>query len=206
VRHWRDELYAQFPKSEAMSSGAFKHERAREISPVSGYDKIIRKPSNNLGFLNRPWRYGLWQVANRPEYFAYKARNGFDGVCLVERINLPDGRIVIVCIQTAANPGISITNCVETLVFQVCERFEIPAEKLVWIEHYDSTYHNEWKRVTFRTVPPIGPFANPVWKRMTTAMWEELRLRPKKRMRVSWDEVQSKVTKKFHWPIEALLD
>jgi len=206
VRHWRDELYAKFPKSDAMLSDAFKEDEGREISTVSSYDKIIRRPSSNLGFLRRPWRYSLWQVANKPEYFAYKARNGCDGVCLIERINLPDGRIVIVCIQTIANPGMSITNCVETLVFQVCERFEIPADKLVWLEHYDSRHHDEWNWVTFKVQPPRGLFADPSWEPMTKAMWEDLRLRPKKRMRVTWDELESKVTKRFSWPVEALLD
>ena len=76
------------------------------------------------------WRYPLWQVANEPDLFAYKARNA-DGVCVIERIDLPDGKIVVACIQIAGNPGRSITNCVEDVCFQVCNRFEIPPNRLV---------------------------------------------------------------------------
>ncbi len=136
--------------------------------------------SKDLEFTRKPWRYPLWQVANEPELFAYKAGNRADGVCLVERIDLPDGRIVISCIAVTGNPGNSITNCVEELCFQVCERFEIPAEKLVWLEHYDYDDDAEWNMVEFKRMPPDRPFEDPTWIRMTPEMWRDLRLRTKK--------------------------
>ena len=104
----------------------------------------------------------------------------------------------MVCIQTAGNPGNSITNCVEELCFQVCERFELPAQRLVWIEHYDED--DEWKLVEFAKRPPDGPFEDPSWTVMTEGMWRNLRLRPKKRLKRSHLSFESKVRKLFEWP------
>lgn len=103
---------------------------------------------DEIGFIASPWRFPLHPVANQPELFAYKARNGKDGVCLIERIDLPDERIVVACIEIAGNPGCSITNSMEDLCFQVGERFDIPADRLVWLEHYDY-YPREWHKVIF---------------------------------------------------------
>jgi hypothetical protein len=208
VRHWRDELYRRYPKSQAMKKEALKPtEAVRERSSVSGYNKVIAKPSNDLGFISRPWRYPLWQIKNQPEYFAFRAKSGFDGVCLVERIDLPDGRIVVACIQTAGNPGTSITNSVEEIALQVCERFEIPTDRLVWLEHYDALgAADEWRLVEFGTMPPKGHFAFPKWTKMTPELWHGLRLRPKKRIKVWCGQYESKLRKMFHWPMEALHD
>lgn len=208
VRHYRDELHKRYPKSEALEDKALKPtEAVQERSTVSGYDKVIAKAANRLGFVSRPWRYPLWQVKNQPEYFAFRAASGFDGVCLVERIDLPDGRIVVACIQTAGNPGTSITNSVEEVALQVCERFEIPADKLVWLENYhalDDAY--EWRLVEFGTVPPKGPFADPKWTEMTPELWRGFRLRPKKQIKVWCGQYESKLRKMFHWPVEAIHD
>jgi hypothetical protein len=181
-------------------------EEPKEFSTVSSYDKIINRTSNGLSFLAKPRRYPLWQVGNVPDLFAYKARSGFDGVCLVERINLPDGRIVISCVQVPGNPGRAITNCVEEICLQVCERFEIPADKLVWLEHFDTLSPKEWYHVTFGVAPPKGPFANPKWTQMTDGMWKALKLRPKTRMRIAGGQYESKLRKLFYWPFEPVHD
>jgi hypothetical protein len=104
---------------------------------VSEYEIVRKQFAGEFAFLSSRWRFPLWQVSNQPDLFAYKAKNRSDGICLIERIDLPDGRIVIACIEIAGNPGLSITNGVEELCFQVCERFSIPTKRLVWLEHYD---------------------------------------------------------------------
>jgi hypothetical protein len=174
------------------------------LPPTSEYESVRKSKPDKLGFTLTSWRYPLWQVANEPDFFAYKAGNRADGVCLIERIDLPDGRIVIACIETAGNPGMSITNCVEELCFQVCERFEIPADLLIWLQHYDYDEDQEWNMVTFTQIPPEGPFANPSWTVMTTELWQELGLKPKKRLTQSHGHFNSKLTKLFHWPTQAL--
>jgi hypothetical protein len=83
--------------------------------PLSDGEMAKRSVPHESDFTRQPWRFPLWQTANEPEFFAYKAANRADGVCLIERINLPDGRVVIACIQFAGNPGQSITNSVEEL-------------------------------------------------------------------------------------------
>jgi len=203
VREYRDKLYIQNDPH-----GKWKVQRDQRLAEPtesssielpSEYEAVRKKFPAKIEFANAPWRFPLWQVANEPEYFAYKAGNRADGVCLVERINLPDGRIVIACIETAGNPGQSITNCVEELCFQVCERFGIPANRLVWLEHYDYDQWDDWSMVTFGQTPPQGPFTDPKWEDMTPARWQDLRLRPKKKLTSSRRSFDSKLAKLFPW-------
>ena len=105
----------------------------------------------------------------------------------------------------ALNPGRSITNSVEDIAFQVCDRFEIPAERLVWLEHYDYDETNEWSLVTFGQIPPAGPFADPKWHEMTKGRWKDLRLWPKKQLRRRRGQFDSKLRKLFHWPDDSLI-
>jgi hypothetical protein len=82
VREYRDRLYAknQFeahPKSAAI------------LAPLPHALQYAELSERSATLLSKPWRFPLWQVANVPEFFAYKSRNGFDGVCLIERIDLP---------------------------------------------------------------------------------------------------------------------
>lgn len=209
VRRYRDELYARY-RSEtnaAMLEGTPSAAASElpPLSPTSVYESLRKRFLDELGFTSDPWRYPLWQVANQPDFFAYKAGNRADGVCLIERIDLPDGRIVVACIQTAGNPGLSITNAVEELCFQVCETFAIPAERLVWLEHYDYDESGEWNTVAFGQMPPQGPFADPRWITMTPELWRDLRLKPRKQLICRHGQFQSKLTKLFNWPVEALL-
>jgi len=207
VRSYRERLYSkngELPTAAELTALA----ESTELSPLpetSEYEEARGRFPKDLEFTRNPWRFPLWQVANEPELFAYKAGNRSDGVCLIERIDLPDGRIVVSCIAVTGNPGNSITNCVEELCFQVCERFEIPAERLVWLEHYDYNDDAEWSVVEFKRMPPDRPFEDPTWTRMTPEMWRDLRLKPKNRLRRWHNSYKSKITKLFHWPDEAIL-
>lgn len=203
VRHYRKLLYAQNGQETTRKTLPEVIELT-PLPPTSDYEHLKKNTSNKLSFTSDPWRYPLWQVANQPCFFAYKAGNRSDGVCLIERIDLPDRRIVIACIETAGNPGTSITNCVEDLVFQVCERFEIPSDRLIWLQHYDYDENQEWNIVTFTQMPPQGPFSNPHWTKMTSELWRELRLMPKKRLTQKDGQFYSKLTKLFHWPTHDL--
>jgi hypothetical protein len=209
VREYRNRLYVQKGSEDdrKISDETLSIEviELSQLPPISDYERVRKHFPKELDFTSVPWRYPLWQVANEPEFFAYKAGNRADGVCLIERIDLPDERIVIACIQMAGNPGNSITNCVEALCFQVCERFEIPAVRLVWLEHYDYYKDNRWTMVTFTQMPPQGPFENPNWVTMTPELWRELRLKPKKKLTQHYGQFNSKITKLFHWPTQAML-
>lgn len=204
VREYRNQLYARNPTFKATAQNSDENWATdADATQNTPYELVRQNYPEKYDYTLEPWRYSLWQVANEPEFFAYKAGNRADGVCLIERIDIPDGRIVVVCIQTPGNPGNSITNCVEELCFQVCERFNLPANKLVWIEHYDNDLIDEWKMVTFETCPPDGPFENPTWEKMTPARWKRLQLKPKKKLkRLPYSfSYESKVTKLFDWPV-----
>jgi hypothetical protein len=194
VKAHRDYLYHHF-KSVPLPP----HEQESDDNEDNFFSDVKEKHRDELGFLSDPWRFALWQTANEPEFFAYKSANRADGVCLIERIDLPDGRIVIACIETAGNPGNSITNCVEEICFQVCERFSIDPTKLVWLEHYDYDDPPEWDMVKFGTKPPQGVFADPEWIPMTDDLWASLKLKPKRRLRSIRRDFESKLTKLFPW-------
>jgi hypothetical protein len=209
LREYRNRLYKEINSKltiltvdesvEGLSSEPSSNEKKSE------YDRVYERFEGELKYVSSPWRFPLWQVANQPELFAYKAGNRADGICLIERIDLPDGRVVVICIQVPGNPGNSITNCVEELCFQVCQRFEIDASRLVWLENYDHgslPMPDEWDLVTFSRCPPDRPFEGPAWTTMTSPMWQSLRLRPKKRLSTRYGRFESKVRKLFHWPTE----
>ena len=94
----------------------------------------------------------------------------------------------------------SITNAVEDICFQVCERFEIPPNRLVWLEHYDRDEEDEWDMVTFAKTPPRAPFGDPAWITMTPQLWATLGLKPKKRLVQHFGQYESKLKKLFPWP------
>jgi hypothetical protein len=201
VREYRDRLYGQNDEFKNVAAHAASIEAAEldSFPELSQYDILRRTFSDRLDLLSRPWRFSLWQTADVPELFAYKAYPA-DGVCLIERIDIPDGRIVVACVDAAGNPGTSITNAVEELCFQVCARFNIPAERLIWLEHYDDDPWDDWRLVNFRRRPPNCPFEDPDWTVMTSALWKDLRLRPKKTIRRGGRTLESSIIKLFPWP------
>jgi hypothetical protein len=203
VRTYRNKLYKKNPDFSEITKQAEHTTSLEPLEDENVYEKLKRRFSKQTAFLSRSWRFALWQSANEPDLFAYKAPAS-DGVCLIERIDIPDGRIVIVCIQPLGNPGSSITNSVEHICFQVCERFGIPSERLVWLEHYDDDRDGEWRMVKFKLSPPGHLFGEPEWEVMTSKMWKDLRLKPKKKMPRRYGLLGSKIRKLFPWPNEAL--
>jgi hypothetical protein len=198
VKNYRDKLYRRYDSTPPHQRHAVSAMKLKQLPHLSDYERLERRFKDDLEFIKNPWRYPLWQVENRPDFFAYKAGNGADGICLLERIDLPDGRIVMACIEVAGNPGNSITNCVEELCFQVCSRFEIPPDQLIWLEHYDSYREGrEWTWVTFDKQPPEAPFTNPRWTEMTPELWRNLRLQPRKTLTRSFGQYDSKIKKLF---------
>jgi hypothetical protein len=210
VRHHRDRLHdAMRPKQEVMGrvepSEDDAPETEVELTPFPRHPSygIVRRANPRFSeMVSGPWKFYGNPTANEMEFFSYLASNGADGVCLIERINLPDGRVVIACVETAGNPGMSITNAVEELSFQVCERFDVPPDRLVWLENYHSDDEDEWDWVHFKERPPQRPFEDPTWIQMTDELWNTLYLRPEKRSRLKFTGFRcaSKLRKLFPWP------
>ncbi len=207
-----DEYDSRTSQSKGLTEGEVRHYRDKLIQrfdgPNASWPETIDLPFINEGIQQSDrigrdsvtdraaWRFPMWLVTDQLELFAYKAHSA-DGVCLIERIDLPDGRIVIVCVQPPGNPGSSITNSAELIASQVCERFEISASKLVWLEHYLHIEPAEWDRVSFEKVAADGSLAGPRWIPMDEASWRDLRLRPKKFLRTDKSNLRSKLTKLF---------
>jgi len=198
VRHYRDRLIASYPPVAGADNA-----HPDSIEQLGEPQTAILGISDQVGgtpAMPRPWRFPLWHSPDQLELFAYVTSGGTDGVCLIERIDLPDGRIVVACVQTPGNPGQSITNAVEAICEQVCERFDVPPHRLVWLEHYSFIDPQEWSWVTFEKAPPQEPFAGPRWIEMTPAHWASLQLSPMRRLKMVGGGYMSKLRKHFPWP------
>ena len=180
VRHYRDGLLKRFEGRSAHWPDRFA-------------DVIVQAEDTGSSSSSEGWRFPLWLVEDTLDLFAYRANQ--DGVCLIELINLPDGRVVVCCVEAAGNPGSSITNSAERIATQVCERFDIKLENLVWLEHYPDLAPLEWDRVTFSRTANEGALEAPVWTPMTNAMWLDLKLSPKEKLERDGMMVRSKLEK-----------
>jgi hypothetical protein len=123
-----------------------------------------------------------WEFHANPEaryfYFPYRAGLTGDNVCRVERRYLYNGQVALICEQLRNTQGISVTNAIEELAFQLCARLGIPADKLVLIDYYPGR-SGHYALVSFQQSPPAGMFANPVWQDMTNDDWRWLGLPPR---------------------------
>lgn len=75
-------------------------------------------------------------MRERVARFKFAGLFGLPAACALERIDVPDGRVVVIATELPDNPGVSITNFAEELATIACLRFGIETERLVWIEHY----------------------------------------------------------------------
>jgi hypothetical protein len=128
-------------------------------------------------------------AAKNPQLFAYEEPFG---ICRIERINLPDGRVSVICQELHENPGAGIWVSPSSIANQVCERFKIDPCKLVWIEHYAHALDEKptWELVKLKRSPSwagfgdrsglSGPFSEfEHWKSMELDDWRELRVLPR---------------------------
>ena len=138
----------------------------------------------------------------RVDRFPFAGFWNYASACALELLPRPDGRVVVIASELADNPGTSVTNAAELLATDVCRRFGIAPDRLVWIEHYeygrDAGIPRTFDLVTFhpprpaRQAPPASAalgttmergdaaieklFANPTWHRMQAQDWEALGL------------------------------
>jgi hypothetical protein len=186
IREYRDRLHralntdaeARKPEPEGLTH---LHE-AENLSAAVAAKLNFPEYSRMLELMGSPWR-SPWQPENAPELFAFKSYNLCDGICRLERLNLGDGRVMMICEEIQENPGMSVTNAIELIAFQICFHFDIDPDKLVLIEHYEESFgdRDEWHLVTFSSKPPQSNFENPKWIEMTTSDWAQLGFRPRKR-------------------------
>jgi hypothetical protein len=177
VRHYRDELYRTLKTEDTPTAHG-----DNALESLLGDGRTQTEFSENLRVLHEPWRF-TWLVEGAPELFAYKSPNGFDGICRIERVNLPDDRAAIICEDIDGNPGMSTTNAIEYIALQLCEQLEIEPELLVLIEHYDTWFadEEEWNLVQFKQRSMTEGFAEPSWHPLSAADWAIWGMRPRLR-------------------------
>ncbi len=73
--------------------------------PAEQYEAVREEHGESYALKPRAWRHYCPEIGDPPKLFAYQAPNGCDGLCLNECIGIPDGRIVVACIDIAGNPG-----------------------------------------------------------------------------------------------------
>lgn len=83
VRAYRNLLYGEGPKQNkwmVQSNEALVKDVDSAVAlPPSTYVQVRQAFRDALDFTGEPWRFALWQIADRPEFFAYKAGNRADG-------------------------------------------------------------------------------------------------------------------------------
>jgi len=177
-----DEFDGTTSQSKGFTSGEVRGYRDRLYQEL-GSTHPQSQAEDPLSFLRRPWR-SRWLREGYPEIFAFKSPNGFDGVCRVERIDLEDGRTVMVCEEIEENPGISVTNNVEFIALQLCRQLEIDPNNLILIDHFFyprvlEFEEDEWDMVQFESRNLDDGFKNPLWIQMESSDWRELGIRPR---------------------------
>ena len=135
--------------------------------------------------------------------FEYRGFHGCRCVCSLEILPATDGRRVVIATELEDNSGTSVTNVAEHLASEVCDRFGIDPDKLVWIETYGyaapgaGERRRTFDRVTFKRREPDGVirwgpsvlkskpdgwpgyFQDPDWHAMTDEDWRSLGLAPR---------------------------
>ena len=80
------------------------------------------------------------------ERFGYKGYGSIPSFCYID-IHRTENFTVVIATEPdydEEGAGTSVTNYAEHIATEVCKQYNIPQEKLVWIEHYDR------KRTTLR--------------------------------------------------------
>lgn len=67
--------------------------------------------------------------------FHYKGFGNCDSQCRI-RIYQTLDKTVVIATELDENEGTSITNVCERLIKEVCQCYELPFQKTIWIEHY----------------------------------------------------------------------
>lgn len=187
LRFYRDKLVAELAATEAPPA----NEAARMA------DALIAEEKHEEG-APRGWHFPFWLLADCPELFAFRSP-GADGICMIERVDLPDGRIAIACVEIPGNPGRSVTNAAEDIYDQVCQSFDLPKDRLLWLEHHVHA-EDEWRSVDFARSDD-GAACDPQWTIMTPAMWDRAGMRPRDASPpIDGRYLPSLLVKMFPWP------
>jgi hypothetical protein len=113
------------------------------------------------------------------EIFDFKGLWDMPSKCGLKISQKNDKFIIVVTELYQDNPGTSITQAASLLVKQISEHFQIPTDKLTYIEHNPgmnsklSFYDEEFYLVTF-DIDDNERFINPKWEPLPTEMINDI--------------------------------
>lgn len=96
--------------------------------------------------------------------FEFKGFHDCDSKCEIDIF----GKVVIATqLDNEDIPGTSITNAAEMIAEDVCNKYKIPYDELIWIEHYkkEEYYEETYKIVQFKI--ENGGFIDPKWRKIS---------------------------------------
>lgn len=179
VREYRDRLYNEFNSRHVVNEELFDEssfleniDSDRDLSPIFS--------NENYPYLLKPWK-SLFPSETDPELFAFKSPNKFDGICRIEKISLESEQVVVICEDVEENPGISVTNAIESIALQLCKHYKVEPLNLILIQHHHKSFigEEEWLLVKFDNKSPNSFFEGPTWISMKVEDWEALGLLPR---------------------------
>jgi len=104
-------------------------------------------------------------------FFEFMGSWGIPSKCGIKHFSFNGKDYIIVTELYKDNPGTSITQVTTSLAMQICEKFNIAPENLIYIEHCPdmnsklSFYNEEFYMVNFELQG--GKFINPSWQMLT---------------------------------------
>lgn len=110
----------------------------------------------------------------------FKMSNGLPGVALIQRVDLPDGRVLVVCMNEDEKNDAPVNMVIEGRFASVCRLHRLDPRTIVWVEYTRGKFKRPeglrggWEKVNFRGEPG----QNPEWEPMTSADWEALGTTP----------------------------
>ena len=124
--------------------------------------------------------------------FDYEGYHKIPSFCYIDIHENKDFTVVIATEphHDEEGAGTSVTNCAEHIATEVCKKFDIPMEKLIWIEHYGrESFHSRdreetWDLVSFkREQAPVRGFWDYPRGEMvfTSPKWQPLTVEQKDR-------------------------
>ena len=122
-------------------------------------------------------------VTARQGIFDYLGLSNRNSRCGLTILPQPEGKVIVILSELAANPGASITNRYAGIATAVYEEFlsHVPVQDITWIEHYnrDSYYENADSEESFTVVGLTWDdrkkaFYAPQWHPCSKAMIESM--------------------------------
>jgi len=105
------------------------------------------------------------------QVYNFKGLWDLPSICGLKIVKKAEKPIIIATDLYEQNPGTSITEWNTKLAMEICEKFDLNPEKLVFIEHTpDKNTKLEFNRETFFQVSftlENGKFVNPDWNQLT---------------------------------------